>query len=265
MSVTAVPSAAAAPPEQGPPIVALRGLWKTYELGSVAVHALRDVSLAVRRGDLVAIMGASGSGKSTLMNVLGCLDLPDRGRYLFDGVDVRSLSDAQLAQLRNRSIGFVFQGFNLIARTPALENVELPLVYAGVGRRERRRRAEQALTQIGLADRLHHQPSELSGGQQQRVAIARALVTDPTMLLADEPTGALDTHTTRSVLRLFCEINAQGRTVVLITHEEQVAAYAKRVVRLSDGQVVADERRAGLHDPPPGLESDPEAEPWRGR
>jgi putative ABC transport system ATP-binding protein len=235
------------------PIVALRDVWKTYCLGEVAVHALSDVSLAVRRGDLVAIMGASGSGKSTLMNVLGCLDLPDRGRYLFDGIDVRTLSESQLAQVRNQRVGFVFQGFNLLARTPALENVELPLVYAGVGRRERRRRATEALERIGLADRVRHQPTELSGGQQQRVAIARALVTDPTMLLADEPTGALDSETTETVLRLFCDINAQGRTVVLITHEEQVAGYAKRVVRLRDGRVVGDERRAAVSDPPPCL------------
>ena len=238
----------------GGPIVALRGLWKTYQLGSVAVHALRDVTLAIRTGDLVAIMGASGSGKSTLMNVVGCLDLPDRGRYLFDGLDVRGLTEAQLAEVRNRRIGFVFQGFNLIGRTRALENVELPLVYAGVGRRERRRRATEALEEIGLGDRLHHQPAELSGGQQQRVAIARALVTNPRLLLADEPTGALDSETTHSVLRLFCDINLQGRTVVIITHEEQVAAYAKRVVHLEDGMVVDDERRAALSDPPPGLQ-----------
>jgi putative ABC transport system ATP-binding protein len=236
-------------------IVALHRVWKTYRLGTVAVHALRDVSLAVREGDLVAIMGASGSGKSTLMNVMGCLDPPDRGHYLFDGTDVGGLADSQLAGLRNHRIGFVFQGFNLIPRTRALENVELPLVYGGVGRRERRRRAAETLTQVGLADRMHHQPTELSGGEQQRVAIARALVTNPTMLLADEPTGALDSRTTQSVLRLFCEINAQGRTVVIITHEADVAAYAKRIVHLRDGMVVGDERRAALTAAPPGLDS----------
>ena len=237
-------------------IVALRGVGKTYRLGSVAVHALREVSLAVREGDLVAIMGASGSGKSTLMNIMGCLDPPDRGRYLFEGTDVGRLADSQLASVRNHRIGFVFQGFNLISRTRALENVELPLVYGGVARRERRRRAIEALEQVGLGDRLHHQPTELSGGEQQRVAIARALVTNPTMLLADEPTGALDSHTTESVLRLFCEINAQGRTVIIITHEAHVAAHAKRIVHLRDGMVVGDERRAALSDPPPGLETD---------
>ncbi len=235
------------------PIVVLRGVWKTYRLGSLPVHALRDVSLALRAGDLVAIMGASGSGKSTLMNVIGCLDLPDRGSYLLEREDVRSLSERQLASVRNGKIGFVFQGFNLIARTPALENVELPLVYAGVGRRQRRRRATEALEQVGLGDRLRNQMTELSGGQQQRVAIARALVTNPTMLLADEPTGALDSETSRSVLGLFSRINAEGRTVVLITHDEDVAACAKRVVHLLDGSIVGDERRAALDDPPPAL------------
>jgi putative ABC transport system ATP-binding protein len=258
------PGAPSAPPaprhpavasaERAGPIVVLRGLWKTYGDGAYAVHALRDVSLAIRGGDLMAIMGASGSGKSTLMNVIGCLDLPDRGRYLLEGVDVRSLAESQLAEVRNRQIGFVFQHFNLIARTPAMENVELPLVYAGLGRRERRTRAVEALERVGLAGRERNQPSELSGGEQQRVAIARALVTDPTMLLADEPTGALDSETSHSVLRLFSDINAHGRTVVLITHEAQVAAYAKRIVRLQDGMVVGDERRAGLHDVPPGLQ-----------
>ena len=236
-------------------IVALRGVWKTYRLGSVSVHALRDVSLAIREGDLVAIMGVSGSGKSTLMNIMGCLDAPDRGRYLFDGIDVRRLADSQLAAVRNRRIGFVFQGFNLLSRTRAVENVELPLVYGGAGRRERRRRAVEALERVGMGDRLHHQPTELSGGQQQRVAIARALVPNPTMLLADEPTGALDSRTSQSVLQLFCEINAQGRTVVIITHEAAVAAHAKRIVYLHDGMVVGDERRAALTDPPPGLEA----------
>ena len=235
------------------PMIALREVGKTFHLGDTAVHALRDVTLAVREGDLVAIMGPSGSGKSTLMNIIGCLDLPDHGRYVIEGVDVRRLTESQQASIRNRRIGFVFQGFNLIARTPALENVELPLVYAGLGRRERRTRAIAALESVGLGDRIDHQPSELSGGQQQRVAIARAIVTDPALLLADEPTGALDSVSTASVLELFSELNAQGRTVVLITHEEEVAGYAKRVIRLHDGRVVTDERHAGVADTPPGL------------
>ncbi len=234
-------------------MVALRGVCKTFHLGQTPVHALRDVSLAVREGDFMAVMGPSGSGKSTLMNIIGCLDLPDRGRYVIEGVDVRRLTDSQQAEIRNRRIGFVFQGFNLIARTPALENVELPLVYAGLGRRERRRRATEALESVGLGDRLHHRPSELSGGQQQRVAIARAVVTDPALLLADEPSGELDSVSTASVLELFSELNAQGRTVVLITHEEELARYAKRVVRLHDGSLVGDERRAGATDLPPRL------------
>jgi putative ABC transport system ATP-binding protein len=241
-------------------MIVLRDVCKTFHLGETAVHALRDVSLAVREGDMVAIMGPSGSGKSTLMNILGCLDLPDRGRYVIEGIDVRRLTESQQAEMRNRRIGFIFQGFNLIARTPALENVELPLVYGGVGRRERRRLATAALESVGLGDRLHHQPSELSGGQQQRVAIARAVVTNPTLLLADEPTGALDSVSTASVLGLFSELNAQGRTVVLITHEEEVARYAKRVVRLHDGQVVSDERRAGAGDLPPRLPGAPPVE-----
>jgi putative ABC transport system ATP-binding protein len=238
-------------------MIVLDGVSKTFHLGDSAVHALSDVSLAVRQGDLVAIMGPSGSGKSTLMHILGCLDLPDRGRYLIEGVDVRRLTESQLAATRNRRIGFVFQGFNLIARTPALENVELPLVYAGVGRRERRRLATATLESVGLGDRLHHQPSELSGGQQQRVAIARAVVTNPTLLLADEPTGALDSVSSASVLELFSTLNAQGRTVVLITHEEEVSRYAKRVVRLQDGRVVSDERRAAAGDLPPRLPGAP--------
>jgi|AntDryMetagUQ889_1029465.scaffolds.fasta_scaffold00728_4 putative ABC transport system ATP-binding protein len=235
------------------PMIALREVGKTFHLGDTAVHALRDVTLAVREGDLLAIMGPSGSGKSTLMNIIGCLDLPDHGRYVLEGVDVRRLTESEQASIRNRRIGFVFQGFNLIARTPALENVELPLVYAGVARRERRRLATEALESVGLGDRLDHQPSELSGGQQQRVAIARAIVTDPALLLADEPTGALDSVSSASVLELFSELNAQGRTVVLITHEEEVSRYAKRVVRLHDGRVVSDERRTGAYDVPPGL------------
>ncbi|HVW17471.1 MAG TPA: ABC transporter ATP-binding protein [Solirubrobacteraceae bacterium] len=227
----------------GRPVIATTRVTKTYRVGTVAVRALAGVSLRIERGEYVAIMGHSGSGKSTLMNILGCLDLPTRGRYLLDGVDVRSLDDSQLAWVRNRKIGFVFQSFNLIPRTGALENVELPLAYAGVSRRERRRRALETLRVVGLADRVGHMPSELSGGQQQRVAIARAIVTEPALILADEPTGNLDSRSTEEVLTIFDRLNAEGRTIVLITHEDHVAAHATRTVTLADGRVVADERR----------------------
>jgi putative ABC transport system ATP-binding protein len=216
---------------------------KTYGTGDIVVHALQGVSLVVEVGDLVAIMGASGSGKSTMMNIIGCLDMPTRGRYLLDGVDVRTLDEFELAQVRNRKIGFIFQSFNLIPRTTALGNVELPLVYAGVKKLERRRRAEEALAAVGLTDRLDHTPAQLSGGQQQRVAIARAIVNNPSIVLADEPTGALDSASTAEVLDIFQRLNDEGRTVVLITHEPDVAARAKRVIRLRDGLVIADERQ----------------------
>jgi putative ABC transport system ATP-binding protein len=196
-------------------------------------------------------MGSSGSGKSTLMNILGCLDIPTSGRYEIDGVDVRDLDEDELADLRNGKIGFVFQSYNLVPRTSALANVELPLAYAGVDRQLRRGRAEQALTSVGMAERLHHQPSELSGGQQQRVAIARALVTNPTMILADEPTGNLDSRSTQDVLSIFARLNLEGRTVVLITHEPEVAERAKRVISLSDGRITEDRRVVGVQEPPP--------------
>ena len=231
-------------------VVVLESVWKTYQAGSVPVHALRSVSLAIERGDFVAVMGPSGSGKSTLMNIIGCLDVPDSGRYLVDGVDVTALSENDLATVRNRRIGFVFQSFNLVARNSALHNVELPLIYGGVRRRDRRTRAAAALAAVGLADRSDHFPSQLSGGQQQRVAIARAMVTDPAMILADEPTGALDTESGAEVLRLFSDLNRAGRTVVLITHEADVADHAKRVVVLRDGRMVGDERRAPAAAPP---------------
>ncbi|TMF29162.1 MAG: ABC transporter ATP-binding protein [Chloroflexi bacterium] len=212
-------------------------------MGKLEVAALQGVDLHVGRGEFVAIMGASGSGKSTLMNIVGCLDVPTGGRYLLDGTDVAKFDDDQLAVIRNRKIGFVFQSFNLIPRTSALHNVEMPLVYAG--ERGRTERAREALGSVGLADRVHHQPTELSGGQQQRAAIARALVTNPAILLADEPTGNLDSVSSVEIMRLLANLNAeQGRTVVLITHEQDIARFAKRVVELRDGRIVRDERRA---------------------
>jgi putative ABC transport system ATP-binding protein len=222
------------------PVIAVRNLTKTYAMGAVEVRALRGVSLVVERGDFVAIMGASGSGKSTLMNILGCLDAPTTGHYELDGVDVRALDETELAFVRNRKIGFVFQSYNLIPRTSAVANVELPLMYGGMKRTERRRIALLALEAVGLGDRVDHLPSELSGGQQQRVAIARALATRPAMILADEPTGNLDSESTREVLEIFARLNQRGRTVVLITHEDDVAAYARRIIRLRDGLVVSD-------------------------
>jgi putative ABC transport system ATP-binding protein len=224
------------------PVIELRAASKVYGSGDTVVRAVDQVDLVVERGDYVAVMGASGSGKSTLMNIIGCLDAPTSGRYLLDGVDVRRLDDRRQATIRNRKIGFIFQSFNLIPRTTALSNVELPLAYAGIRSAERRERARAALARVGLADREHHRPSQLSGGQQQRVAIARAIATNPVLLLADEPTGALDSHSTDEVLALFDALNASGRTVVVITHEEDVAAHAHRVLRMRDGQIVADER-----------------------
>jgi putative ABC transport system ATP-binding protein len=222
--------------------IELHDASKTYELGQIKVRALREVSLRIEHGDFVAIMGSSGSGKSTLMNILGCLDAPSAGRYVLDGVDAARMDEDDLSDLRNRKIGFVFQSFNLVPRTSALANVELPLAYAGLKSPKRKRRAERALRSVGMADRMQHQPSELSGGQQQRVAVARAIVTNPSLILADEPTGNLDSHSTAEVLRIFTRLNDEGRTVVLITHEPDVAAQAKRIVRLSDGMIAEDRR-----------------------
>jgi putative ABC transport system ATP-binding protein len=225
------------------PIIALDEAWKIYRMGDVEVQALRGVSLAIDPGDFVAVMGSSGSGKSTLMNIIGCLDRPSSGRYLLDGRDVSKLSRNQLAEIRNRTLGFVFQSFNLLTRTSAVENVELPLLYAGVHTRERVRRSVAALERVGLGGRLDHHPSQLSGGQQQRVAIARALVADPKVILADEPTGNLDSRTSVEVMALFQELGRSGITVVLVTHEPDIAQYASRVVVVKDGRVRSDSRQ----------------------
>ncbi|HXT37638.1 MAG TPA: ABC transporter ATP-binding protein [Chloroflexota bacterium] len=218
----------------------MRRIVKTYQMGDQEVHALRGVNLAIHQGEFVAIMGASGSGKSTMMNIVGCLDRPTEGQYLLDGRDVATLRDDEQAVMRNRTIGFVFQAFNLLRRTTALRNVELPMIYAGAGRSERAARARAALEMVGLGDRLDHQPSQLSGGQQQRVAVARALVTQPSLILADEPTGNLDSQVSAEIMALFRGVNEQGMTVILVTHEADIAAYARRVVRMRDGQVLSD-------------------------
>ena len=219
----------------------LQRITKTYKSGSLEVPALQGVDLRIQRGEYVAIMGPSGSGKSTMMNILGCLDRPTSGTYRLDGEDVSHLDDNALATIRLRKLGFVFQGFNLLARTDAINNVALPLFYAGVSTRERRARALTMLTEGGLADRAHHKPSELSGGQQQRVAIARALVNDPAVLLADEPTGNLDTKTSADIMALIDQLHAGGRTIIMVTHDENIARNARRVVRLLDGAIVSDE------------------------
>jgi putative ABC transport system ATP-binding protein len=222
-------------------IIDIRNIFKIYEIGDVKVHALNDVTLRIDKNEYVAVMGPSGSGKSTLMNLLGCLDTPTSGIYNFTGENVGEMDDNDLAEIRNREIGFIFQTFNLLARSDALHNVELPLIYAGVSASERKERARQALIDVGLEDRIYHKPNELSGGQRQRVAVARALVTRPSIILADEPTGNLDSKTGREIMSLFNDIHRQGNTVIVVTHEEVIARHALRVVRLLDGKVEIDE------------------------
>ena len=222
-------------------MIELKNITKVYQMGEIDVHALRGVSLNIQKGGFVTIMGPSGSGKSTLMNILGCLDTPTAGTYHLNGEDVGHLNERQLARIRNREIGFVFQGFNLLARTSALRQVEMPLMYAGVSAGERKRRATEALEIVGLGDRIHHHPDELSGGQQQRVAIARALATSPSLILADEPTGNLDSHTGNEVLQLFQKLNEQGISIVFVTHDPETAAYSRRIIQVRDGLIEQDE------------------------
>jgi len=232
----------------GQPVIKVENIHKFYEMGETRVHALRGISLDIRRGEFVAIMGASGSGKSTFMNLVGCLDRPSDGLYLLEGTDVSKLSRIELARVRNERVGFVFQGFNLLSRTTAVENVELPLIYAGIRARERHRRSREALEKVGLADRAHHIPSQLSGGQQQRVAIARSLVNHPSILLADEPTGNLDSRTSVETMQVFQALNETEKlTIILVTHEPDIAAYSKRIITFRDGHVIRDQMVQNRH------------------
>jgi putative ABC transport system ATP-binding protein len=228
---------------RGDVVIRIEGITKEYVMGQAIIQALRGVDLFIRRNEYLAVMGPSGSGKSTLMNMLGCLDTPSSGRYEFNGKDVASMEDDELAEIRNREIGFVFQTFNLLPRSTSLQNVELPLIYAGVSTEERQRRAIEALMAVGLADRMYHKPNELSGGQRQRVAIARAVVNQPSIILADEPTGNLDSRTGEEIMGLFGRLYESGHTIVIVTHEEEIAEHARRVVRLRDGVVESDEFR----------------------
>jgi putative ABC transport system ATP-binding protein len=224
----------------GPPVIGIEGVTKVYRMGAEEIHALRGVSLEIRRNEYLAVMGPSGSGKSTLMNMLGCLDTPTAGRYAFNGRDVAAMTDDELADIRNREIGFVFQTFNLLPRSDAVRNVELPLIYAGLPPGERQERARRALDEVGLGNRLHHKPAELSGGQRQRVAIARALVNRPSIILADEPTGNLDSQTGIEIMALFEQLYERGNTLIVVTHEEDIARHARRIVRLRDGLIESD-------------------------
>jgi putative ABC transport system ATP-binding protein len=230
-------------------LIRLEQISRRYQMGAETIHALRDVSLEIQRGEYVAIMGPSGSGKSTLMNLIGCLDSPTSGRYELNGTDVSQMDDNQLAEIRNRVIGFVFQTFNLLPRSNALHNVELPLIYSGMSSDERRQVALDALANVGLADRIHHKPNELSGGQRQRVAVARALVNKPSILLADEPTGNLDSKTGAEIMALFEELAQKGNTIIVVTHEEDIAKHARRILRIRDGLIASDERQAGAEQP----------------
>jgi len=230
-------------------LISISNLRKIYQMGEVEVRALDGIDLEVEAGEYLAIMGPSGSGKSTLMNLIGCLDTPTSGEYILNDQRVSDLDDTELAAIRNHEIGFVFQTFNLLSRATALSNVELPLIYARISARERHQRAREALEKVGLGDRAKHQPNELSGGQRQRVAVARALVNEPSILLADEPTGNLDSRTSAEMMELFNELNAAGNTMVVVTHEEDIAAHARRVVRLLDGKIVVDERKASAKVP----------------
>lgn len=227
--------------DSNPIIIEMKNITKTYIVGLEEVHALRGISLQVRKNEYIAVMGPSGSGKSTLMNIMGCLDTPTTGIYLFNGINVSDMNDNELAKIRNKEIGFVFQTFNLIPRSNALHNVELPLIYAGISSHERRERARQALKNVGLEDRMLHKPNELSGGQRQRVAIARALINNPSIILADEPTGNLDSKTGEEIMQLFEELHKKGNTIILVTHEEYIAEHAKRIIRIRDGLIESDE------------------------
>lgn len=229
-------------------LIEIRNLVKNYVMGDIQVQALRDINLTIDRNEYVAIMGPSGSGKSTLMNILGCLDTPTEGQYLFDNVDVSTLSDDELSAMRNREIGFIFQNFNLLPKMNSLQNVELPLMYAGIPKAMRRERAIEALERVGLADRMDHKPTELSGGQRQRVAVARALVTKPGILLADEPTGALDSKTGVEIMALFDELHREGNTLILITHEREIAEYSRRIIQIRDGLIFSDEENIRSDD-----------------
>ena len=232
-----------------PEIIALRDIRKTYDLGKVKIEVLKGVTAVVQKNEYVAIMGPSGSGKSTLMNILGCLDKPTSGQYVLNGTDVSRMNEDQLAEVRNKEIGFVFQTFNLLARLTGIENVALPLIYGGVKKSERAARAEQILKAVGLGHRMHHKPNELSGGERQRVAVARALVNNPSIILADEPTGNLDTKTSYEIMELFEDIHAKGNTVIIVTHEEDIARYAHRIIRIRDGVIERDEQNVNKLDP----------------